>query len=92
MAVQYLRAKGVVTEEMIDLTEQTVVALKARPWKSKHLGPCPGELERGVVTKDLVSLYSQKLVPGNRETERRRMQLAPIGILCLHCGYRRVDL
>jgi hypothetical protein len=92
MAVQYLKLHNAVTEEMIDRTEQTIMALKARPWKSKHLDPCPDELKQGTVTKGLVSLYSQRLVPGNRETERRHMQLAPIGILCLHCGYRRVDL
>jgi hypothetical protein len=87
MAVQYLKVQRVVTEEIIDRTEQTMVVLKARPWKSKHLGPCPDEPEEGIATKGLVSLYSQRLVPG-----RRRMQLRPAGVLCLHCGYRRVDL
>jgi hypothetical protein len=88
MAVEYLKAKNVVMEETIDLTEQTVETLKARLWKSKHLGPCPEELNRGVVTKSLVSLYAQKLVGG---PEGRRMRLGPVGVLCLQCKYRKVD-
>jgi hypothetical protein len=41
MAVQYLRAHKVIAEEMIDRTEHTMEALKARNWISKHLGPAP---------------------------------------------------
>jgi hypothetical protein len=92
MAVQYLRTQRVVTEEMIDRTEQTMEALKARNWGSRHLGPCPDELEQGVVTKGLVSLYAQRLVSGGQKLQRRHMQLGPVGALCLHCGYHRVDL
>jgi hypothetical protein len=90
MAIEYLKSRGVVAEETVDRTASTIEALNAKPWKSKHLGPCPAELKQGVVTKSLVSLYAQRLVPiarGGQEPIASRMQLGPVGVLCLHCQY-----
>ncbi len=94
MAIAYLKSGGVVAEEAIDRTASTIEALRARPWKSKHLGPCPAELKNGVVMRSLVSLYAQKLVPvagEGREPVVRQMQLGPVGVLCLHCQYCDID-
>ncbi|MDV3244736.1 MAG: hypothetical protein LYZ66_06150 [Nitrososphaerales archaeon] len=93
MAVAYLRSRGVVAEATIDRTTLTVDALRARPWKSKHLGPCPAELKQGVVMKNMVSLYTQKLVTvasRDKGSEVRQMRLGPVGVLCLHCQYHRI--
>ncbi len=94
MVLAYLRYRGVIIEEAIDRTARTLEVLKARPSKSKHLGPCPPELKQGVVRRSLVSLYSQRLesVPGDRQgSSVRQRRLVPVGALCLRCQYHRID-
>jgi hypothetical protein len=93
MAIEYLKSRGAVAEETIDRTALTIQALRARPWKSKHLGSCPAELEGSVVRrKGLVSLYAQKSSTWNQGLGSRRTQLGPIGTFCLNCQYCDIDL
>ena len=92
MAVEYLKSQKAIVEEMVDRTALTIETLKARPSKSKHLGPCPAELEEGVVMKSLVSLYAQESSTRAQELGTRQMQLGPVGVLCLHCQYQHVNL
>ena len=87
MAIVYLKSRGVVAEETVDRTASIIDTLRARPWKSKHLSPCPAELEQGVVTKSLVSVYAQRQVSA---THLRRV--GPVGVLCLSCLYCSIDL
>jgi hypothetical protein len=87
MAIVYLKSRGVVAEETLDRTASIIDALRASPWKSKHLSPCPAELEKGVVMKSLVSVYAQRQVSG---THCRRA--GSVGVLCLSCLYCSIDL
>ncbi len=87
MAIVYLKSRGVVAEETVDRTASIIDALRASPWKSKHLDPCPAELEQGVVKKSLVSVYAQRQVSA---THLRRV--GSVGVLCLSCPYCNIDL
>lgn len=94
MVLGYLKSREVVIGETIDRTALTIDALRARPWKSKHLGPCPAELKQGVVMESLVSLYAQRLVSVASEGQgpgARQMRLGPVGVFCLHCQYCNID-
>lgn len=94
MVLLYLRHQGVVTEKMGDLTERTLTELRARSKRSNHLGVCPAEESQGVVTKGLVSLYAQHRLEGRASrqgTRAGKLSLTPVGVLCIQCGYHRVD-
>ena len=75
MAVEYLKASGVVTESPRDATDRAFEALRG-----KRLGPCPRDAQRA-----LVSLYAQRKSPsyGTR--------FIPAGVFCLGCGYHHID-
>ncbi len=94
LAFEYLKRHGIVTEEIDDLTERILAELRARSSESRHLGPCPAEMNQGVVRKSLVSVYSQGWVDfegGDKGTPARRKRFAPVGALCLQCGYHNID-
>ena len=75
MAVEYLKASGIVTQGAIDATDRAFEVLRG-----KRLGPCPKDAQR-----NLVPLYAQKKSPtyGTR--------FVPAGVFCLGCGYHRLD-
>jgi hypothetical protein len=81
----------VVTEETIDRTGRTIDILKSRPFKSRHLGSCPIELEQGITRKNLISLYCQRLIHRDEEPQVLRMKLVPVGVLCLRCKYHSIE-
>ncbi len=86
MALEYLKGRGVVEEASGDRTERVLDALKTRSTVSNRLGPCPTELNQGVIRMALVSLHAQR-----RATAGHGMRLSPVGVLCLHCQYHRID-
>ncbi len=85
IALTYMKSHGVLAEERVDCTSQTLEALRAPYSKSKRLRVCPVEMKQGVVRKSLVSLYSERRISGTKTR-------VPVGVLCLHCEYNRVDL
>ena len=87
MAIVYLKSRGVVAEETVDRTASITDILRASPWKSKHLDPCPAEQEQGLVKKSPVSVYAQRQVSA---THHRRV--GSVGVLCLSCLYHSIDL
>lgn len=94
MVLAYLKSQRIVTEEMTDRTALTLVAMAARPSKSKHLGPCPEEMKQCVARKSLVSLYSQRWMSVTRDGQgpaANKRRLVPVGVFCLHCQYHRID-
>jgi hypothetical protein len=94
LALEYLKARGAVSEEKVDLTERTLDTLRARLAWSSHLGPCPAEAERGVASRGLVSLYAQHRLQMEMWGERARtgqLRLTPVGVYCLRCGFHHVD-
>ena len=82
LAVEFLKGQGVVTEESRDITETTLTTLRLQSAESNHLGVCPAEAKRG-----LVSLYAQK-----QSGTSGAMTLVPAGAVCLHCSYQRIDM
>jgi hypothetical protein len=94
LALEYLKARGSVKEEKIDVTERTLAALRARSAWSSHLNPCPAEAKRGVVSRGLVSLYAQHRLQVEMWGERARtgkLRLSPVGVYCVRCGFHHVD-
>ena len=82
LAIEFLKSRGVVAEENRDSTEKALLHLRVQSAESKHLGICPVESKRA-----LVSLYAQK-----QKGVARGMRLVPAGVYCLSCQYHRVDL
>ena len=82
LALHLLRARGMVAEVDRDRTEESLQSLRASSAGSRHLGACPNDSKR-----TLVSLYAQK-----QERSSRGMRLVPAGSFCLDCEYHRVDL
>ena len=82
LAIQLLRARGMVAEVERDRTDEALETLGANSAESKHLGVCPVESRR-----TLVSLYAQK-----QTKAARGMRLVPAGVFCHHCEYSRVNL
>ena len=82
LAVRFLKGQGVVAEERVDCTERLLDVLRGRSEESNHLGTCPVEAKRA-----LVSLYAQRQGGTARGT-----RLVPVGVFCLHCPYHRVNL
>ena len=79
MTLEYLERKGLVSSSEANRTEETIGLLRSRgPFPTRH-GPCPLELENGVVSRSLVSLYFQARLAGSRK-------FVPRGWLCLNCG------
>ena len=95
MALEYLRRRGIVTEQRDDLTERILAEIRARQVSSNHLKLCPAEAEKGVKKKGLVSVYAQhrlRVNEGDGPTHTGKLRLTPLGVLCVSCGYRRMDL
>jgi hypothetical protein len=93
-ALEYLKARGAVKEEKVDLTERTLATLRARLAWSSHLSPCPAEAERGIVSRGLVSLYAQYRLQVGSWGERARtgqLRLVNVGVFCIRCGYHHVE-
>ena len=82
LAVEFLKGRGVVAEESMDRTEKLLDILRGRSEESNHLGACPVEAKRA-----LISLYAQRQEGAARET-----RLVPVGVLCLRCPYHRINL
>ncbi len=82
LAVEFLKGRGVVAEESMDRTEKLLAVLRGRSEASSHLGTCPAEAKRA-----LISLYAQRQEGAARET-----RLVPVGVFCLRCPYHRIDL
>ncbi|QQG48728.1 MAG: hypothetical protein HY247_08345 [archaeon] len=85
MALTYMKSQGVLAEKRVDRTLQKLEALGALSSESKHLGACPAEMKQGGVRRSLVSLYAERRISGTKTR-------VPVGVLCLHCEYNRVDL
>ncbi|MDG7011588.1 MAG: hypothetical protein JRN11_05975 [Nitrososphaerota archaeon] len=82
LAVEFLKGQGIVTEESRDCTEKQLAVLRGRSEESNHLGTCPVEAKRA-----LISLYAQR-----QEGTARETRLVPVGVLCLRCPYQRINL
>jgi hypothetical protein len=74
MALEYLKANGVVAEAPKDATERAFESLRGR-----RLGSCPRDEQR-----TLVLLYVQKQSP------IRGARFVASGGFCLGCGYQRL--
>ena len=72
--LEFLRGRGIVTEEQKDHTEDILGALRLR-----RLGVCPVESKR-----TLISLYAQK--QGGAASEPR---FVSVGAYCTGCGYHQ---
>ncbi len=93
MALEYLARQGVVSVDKTNRTNQVLNMLRLRNSMSKHLGACPAEKRRGIETKSLISLYVQRrggIETGDASTFVRS-RLLRAGVLCVRCGYYRVD-
>jgi hypothetical protein len=87
LAIQFLKARGVVVEETKDLTETLLERLRARAPRSGRRAACPAEPNanpRG----SLVTLYEQR--KGTAAAEERGFVSS--GIFCLHCSYHQIEL
>ena len=94
MVLEYLKTRGRVVEEMQDLTERAGAELRNRRASSSHLGQCPAEAARGVVTRGVVSVYAQfrqRVAGGDEPIRTGRPSLMPVGFLCVSCGYHQID-
>ena len=94
IAMEYLKWRGIVSELPNDLTERLLTELRARQGTSNHLRSCPAEAEKGVKAKRLVSVYAQHRLKANDGAEPTRtgqLRLTPVGVLCISCGYHRID-
>jgi len=93
LAMQYLKGRGIVTEQVDDLTERYLAELRTKTAESRHLGQCPAEMSQGITRRSLISLYSQRWpltdARGNPASHRT---YTSYGVLCLHCLYHRLDL
>src|SRR3989442_7222916 len=87
MALEFLKSRGVVEEASGDRTEKVLDALRARSTESRRLGSSPAELGQSIGGKTLVALYAQRST-----TTARGMRLVPVGVLCLHCLYHRINM
>ena len=74
IALEFLKGRGVVTEEQKDQPEDIVGALRLR-----RLGVCPVESKRS-----LISLYAQK--QGGATSQPR---FVSSGVYCTSCGYHQ---
>lgn len=82
LAIEFLKGRGAVSEESRDCTERVLEHLRAQSAGSRHLGVCPAESKRA-----LVSLYAQR-----QKKPAHGMRLVPIGAFCLNCQYNRIGL
>ena len=82
LALEFLKGRGAVAEGSRDCTEKVLDALQGQAAESNHLGICPAEGERA-----LVSLYAQK-----QGGTARGKRLVPAGVFCLRCKYQRIDV
>ena len=95
LVLEYLKGRGKVIEERVDLTKRTTAELRNREAASRHLGLCPDEAARGVVTKGLISVYAQHRQIEKGEdgpTRTGQQRFAPVGVFCVSCGYHRIDV
>ena len=95
MALEYLTAHQIITEEGEDLTDRTIAEILAKSRKANHLRLCPAEASGGVEAQGVVSLYAQRhagvegAAPGTQFVKRR---FVPVGLYCVRCGYRSIKL
>jgi len=82
LAIEFLNGRGEVSEESRDCTEGFLDALRGQSEESNHLGICPVEEKRS-----LISIYVQK-----QGGKFRKMRLEPAGVVCLRCQYQRINL
>ena len=82
LGIEFLKGRGVVSEESRDCTERALGYLRAQSAESKHLGVCLAESKRA-----LVSLYAQK-----QRRPAHSVRLVPAGVFCLSCQYHRINL
>jgi len=87
LAVEFLKARGILAEKDRDCTERILDRLRAQSTTSKHMGPCPAEASQNVPVRSLVSLYVQR-----RSGPARGVRFVPVGALCVRCQYHRTDL
>jgi hypothetical protein len=86
LAVDFLKGRGVVAEEVRDCTERVLDGIRVQTAESSHLGICPAEQNLGP-QRSLISLYAQK-----QSRAARGMRLVSAGVFCLRCQYHRVDM
>ena len=75
MTLEFLKARGVITEEVVDRTGMVIETLRATMGGSVHLGTCPEDN-----MAKLVSLYA-----------KRNQKLTPVGVFCVSCGYHKIE-
>ncbi|MDG6977812.1 MAG: hypothetical protein JRN58_01895 [Nitrososphaerota archaeon] len=94
MVLEYLVRRGIVARETKDVTERSLGELRAKTSDSRHLALCPAETNSGAIGKSLVSVYSQRRIGAidGRPAASKQKRLTPAGVLCLRCGYHRIDL
>lgn len=93
LAMEYLTRRGTVTPGVDDLTERNLAELRAATSESIHLGPCPAELDQGVAKRNLISLYAHHWpLPSGQGVRRSHRTYSSVGVLCLRCLYRSVNL
>jgi len=93
MVLEYFAGRGIVAGEMEDVTERSLAELRAKTSDSKHLGQCPAETNPGFNGKSLISVYSQRRIEATdgRPVASQQSRFTPAGVLCLRCGYHRID-
>ncbi|MDG7024690.1 MAG: hypothetical protein JRN45_09260 [Nitrososphaerota archaeon] len=93
LALEFLERRGIVAEQAEDVTERTLGELRAKSAASSRLGLCPAEAERGSVKKGVVSVYAQhrQVAKASEGNHVGRLKLSPVGVLCIRCGYSRLD-
>ena len=74
MTLEYLKGRGIITEEVVDRTGMVLENLRATMGGSVHLGICPEDN-----MAKLVSLYAKS-----------KQKLTPVGVFCVSCGYHKI--
>ena len=87
MVLEFLKGRGVIAEDTGDRTAKVLDAMRDRPTGSTRLGPCPAELGQGIERRALVSVYAQRQIPSSQG-----MRLVSVGVVCLSCQYRRIEM
>jgi hypothetical protein len=87
LALEFLKGRGVVTEESSDRTVRVLELLRTKPGGRSRLGVCPRKsFHSGAGSRSLVSLYAQKTKEGANITK-----LVQVGVLCRACQYVELD-
>ena len=93
LALEFLEGRGIVAKQAEDVTERTMGVLRAKSVAANRLGLCPAEAERGSIQRGVVSVYAQhrQVAKAGEGNHVGRLKLSPVGVLCIRCGYRRLD-